>query len=99
MEVRFGDFDVQTCNNCGCDHVEAFDGSDDSGESLGRKCGGATTPYKSFGRELFLRFTSNDDGVEGLGFNAQMVHSTVAPRGNEAFILAVSNIKYIHNPD
>ncbi|ELU11509.1 hypothetical protein CAPTEDRAFT_193921 [Capitella teleta] len=65
VEIRFGDFDVQTCNNCGCDYVEAFDGSDDSGESLGRKCGAATTPFFSFGNEVFLRFESNDDGVEG----------------------------------
>jgi hypothetical protein len=80
VEVRFGGFDVQVCNNCNCDYVEAFDGADDTGEYLGRKCGAATTPFFSFGNEIFLRFTSNDDGIEAEGFNAQLIQTTVAPK-------------------
>jgi hypothetical protein len=94
VEVRFGGFDVQTCNNCGCDYVEAFDGADDTGDSLGRKCGTATTSYTSFGNELFLRFSSNDDGIEREGFNAQLIQQTVAPReciaGNDPLLLTAA---------
>ncbi|KAK2167796.1 hypothetical protein LSH36_24g12161 [Paralvinella palmiformis] len=64
VTVNFLTLLVERCDDCGCDSVTVYDGSDDTAPILSTLCGAPAMPLAvAGGQTVFIRFTSCDGGV------------------------------------
>ncbi|XP_036384495.1 bone morphogenetic protein 1-like isoform X1 [Megalops cyprinoides] len=72
IKLAFNEIDMEAHLECAYDHIEIFDGRDDTAPSLGRFCGTKKpSPVISSGSRVFLRFIS-DNSVQKKGFEASI---------------------------
>ncbi|CAK8687745.1 unnamed protein product [Clavelina lepadiformis] len=75
VKVVFNEFEMEAQLQCTYDHIEIYDGRDDSASTLGRFCGTIRpSPVVASGRAMFVKFFS-DGSVQKRGFTAS--HTTV----------------------
>nr|XP_039268068.1 cubilin-like [Styela clava] len=68
LNATFRTFSLETCDNCNCDYVEVFDGTDSDAESFGKFCGTQIPPIiRTTGENMQIVFHT-DPYTQAPGF-------------------------------